>query len=85
MKVSQNPNYLNVKNAFWFENKIKKFQILNIFQLTWIYAKGIFSFSCFDYGNKRKRKTDIVERFGRIEPLIEKSKVLRHWTHNICI
>lgn len=24
MKVSQNPNYLNVKNAFWFENKIKK-------------------------------------------------------------
>lgn len=31
MKVSQNPNYLNVKNAFWFENKIIKFQILNIF------------------------------------------------------
>lgn len=30
-KVSQNPNYLNVKNAFWFENKIIKFQILNIF------------------------------------------------------
>lgn len=27
---------------------------------------------------KKKKKTDIAESFGRIEPLIEKSKVLRH-------